>query len=270
MNDTFKVFIVVALLAGGLIWRTEAAAKPELIPAQAWDATQRVAQELGQAYQNQGATTQEQTPTPAPVAVQDGPSAPTPPGVPPVLDPFAYDPTAGGYAYAGSPSIPLATFQGVLREAGSPYVPESEAMYAVLVHGGIDPTLWLAHAIKEGEAGRTGTARPWTGDVYAGLNNPGGVRKTISGIQIGVTPYNMGIYASYTDSVRDWVWLFTTQGTYLDAGLQTIDQVVPVYAPVTENNTTGYIQDMHVLVDGLRARVDRTNPPTNTDPFRAP
>lgn len=136
--------------------------------------------------------------------------------------------TNGDYSVVGSPTINVAGIDKVLSIAQSPAQGTGEAMYAYGVRYGIDPVFALAFFQHESTFGRNGIAA-----TNLGLGN-------IRCSQGFVCINGFRAYSSWGAGYADWYKLIRYQ--YVNAWkLTTVAQIVPVYAPSSENNPTQYI-----------------------------
>jgi hypothetical protein len=156
------------------------------------------------------------------------------------------------FEFLAPPSISVQTYQAVYCQPrhgmvsdACPYAPQ---MYQMLVDAGIDPVIELAFAAKETEFGVTGPGRSPQHNIHCVICN-GADGSTCQG------PYHtrFATYSSYMHSIEAWINLMLTQGIYIDAGRTSFREVIPVYAPSFENNTSLYIAQTESWVRGWRA-----------------
>lgn len=195
------------------------------------------------------------TPTPAPAA------SPAPiPSPAPSTAPVGYPPqgaasnkgdggtattvaaTASGETWdvRHTPSVTAATIRQVLQKYNSPAVGASEAMYNLGVEYGIDPAFCLAFFINESTAGTAGVART--------TKSVGNIRTTA-----GYADYQgYRKYDSWEQGIEDWYRLI--RDLYIGQWqLITVDQILPVYAPASDNNSPDhYIATVKKLVSTWR------------------
>lgn len=149
--------------------------------------------------------------------------------------------TVQGMSVVRSPSIDVATIHRVLQSYGSPALGEAQAIYDLGVRYGVDPAICLAFFIAESSAGTQGIARETrsVGNIRAtsGYVNYKGYRK----------------YSSWREGIEDWYRLITR--LYVEEwGLDTVETIVPVYAPTADNNKPDqYISSVRRLVTDWRA-----------------
>ncbi len=160
-------------------------------------------------------------------------NVPTPlPAVP--LHPAQY------YKVAGKPSIDAAFINRVLDYYQSPAAGKGQALYADGLKYGIDPAYALAFFMQESSFGTQGVATVThsLGNIRATPGHPAydGYRK----------------YTTWEEGFEDWYRLIKQQ--YVAHGLSTVEQIIPVYAPGSDNNDeTSYIQSVEVAVDRWRS-----------------
>ncbi len=122
----------------------------------------------------------------------------------------------------GPPTITADFIDRVLRDAHSPAVGIGNAMYRLGMQYGIDPAFPLAFFHHESTYGKAGWAvtNHSIGNIRctAGYACNGGYR----------------FYSTWEAGVADWYLLIST--VYLPQGLNTIEKIIPVYAPSADNN----------------------------------
>lgn len=140
----------------------------------------------------------------------------------------------------GPPSITPDRIRAVLESYNSPAADEAQAFYDLGVARGIDPAYCLAFFIMESGAGTRGVARTTysVGNIRARPGEPSfeGYRQ----------------YASWREGIADWYRLIDE--LYVEEwGLTTVDAIVPIYAPPSDNNDPdAYIRTVKRLVAGWR------------------
>lgn len=146
----------------------------------------------------------------------------------------------GAASVVGAPSIDAALIRRVLQRYNSPAVTEAQAFYDLGVARGIDPAYCLAFFIVESAAGTQGVARTTysVGNIRALSGQPSfeGYRR----------------YDTWRDGIADWYRLIDE--LYVrELGLNTVDAIVPVYAPSADSNDpAAYILTVKRLVAGWR------------------
>ena len=149
-------------------------------------------------------------------------------------------PFAQSYSVLGKPTISADFINRVLAHYHSPAAGKGQALYDDGVKYGIDPVYALAFFMHESSFGTTGvaTATHSLGNIrYSeGYQNYEGYRK----------------YGTWEEGFKDWYWLISDQ--YVRQwGLTTVDQIIPVYAPSSDNNdVVAYIQAVKNAVDTWR------------------
>lgn len=128
----------------------------------------------------------------------------------------------------GSPTVSVVFIDRVLAAYGSPARGEGAALYALGVKFGIDPVFPLAFFFHESSFGRYGAAAQ-TRSLGNIICTPGYLSC------IG----RFRAYASWESGFLDWFHLI--QGEYLSRGLNTVEKIVPVYAPSVENDVSAYV-----------------------------
>jgi hypothetical protein len=141
----------------------------------------------------------------------------------------------------GKPSLNVAKIEAVLRQYRSPAIGSGQAMYDLGLKYGIDPAFALAFFIHESSAGTKGVAIE--------TKSIGNIRCT-PGYECYQTQGNGAFrkYSSWESGIEDWYKLI--KELYIGKwGLTTVEQILPVYAPVGDkNNPSAYAQHVNKLV----------------------
>jgi hypothetical protein len=145
------------------------------------------------------------------------------------------------YEVTGVPTVDADFINQVLASHDSPARGKGQALYDLGVQYGVDPVYALAFFMHESSFGTTGVAQ-----VTLSLGN---IRATP-----GYASYNgYRKYQTWEAGFEDWYKLIKMQ--YVEQwNLSTIDQIIPVYAPSSDNNdVTAYIQSIKQAVDAWRS-----------------
>jgi hypothetical protein len=149
-------------------------------------------------------------------------------------------PSVHGYAVVAKPSISVELINQVLELYHSPARGKGQILYNYGVKYGIDPAYALAFFMHESTFGTQGVAR-----VTRSLGN---IRATPG------HPSYQGyrLYHTWEEGFEDWYRLIAT--IYVDRwGLNTIDKIIPVYAPNSDHNDeAGYIRAVKYAVNRWR------------------
>jgi hypothetical protein len=152
----------------------------------------------------------------------------------------------GQHSVLGSPTVSVEVVEAVLREYNSPAVGTGRAWIALGQQYGIDPAYALAFFIHESTAG--------TNPGWAGLKPGGGSTHNVGNIICAGYPTCYGRfrdYASWDEGIEDWYKLIARE--YIEGrGAQTVEQIIPIYAPAIENNVDAYVNAVVSMVDGWR------------------
>lgn len=146
----------------------------------------------------------------------------------------------GAGPVAGPPSVTVEQIRRILQRYNSPALDEAQSFYDLGVARGIDPAYCLAFFIMESAAGTQGVARTTysIGNIRALDGQPSfeGYRR----------------YDTWHDGIADWYRLIAE--VYIrDRGLTTLDAIVPVYAPNSDDNDpAAYILTVKRLVAAWR------------------
>ena len=137
-------------------------------------------------------------------------------------------PAASLSSVLGRPSLSAAFINRVLTVYHSPAVGLGQAMVADSVRFGIDDVFALAFFFHESQFGRLGVAAftHSVGNIVCSAGYPSCDGRFRS-------------YASWQAGCFDWFRLIAS--VYVPRGLTTVERIVPVYAPASENNVSAYI-----------------------------
>lgn len=145
------------------------------------------------------------------------------------------------YSVVGKPSINAEFINRVLVLYNSPAAGKGQALYDDGVKYGIDPVYALAFFMHESRFGTTGVA--------TFTHSLGNIRATTGYVQY--EGYRM--YRTWEEGFTDWYRLIAKQYV-AQWGLSTVDQIVPVYAPSSDNNdVAAYIAAVKQAVDTWRS-----------------
>jgi hypothetical protein len=153
---------------------------------------------------------------------------------------------AGDYTLKGAPSLTAQQIDAILAAYGSPATGSGAAWYNLGLKYGIDPAFAVAFFIHESSAG-TNTA--WAGIKPGGANTHNVGNIICAGY---ATCYGrFRDYGSWDEGIEDWYRLIDTE--YIQGrGMQTVQDIIPVYAPSFENDVQAYVNSVADLVDGWR------------------
>ncbi|MGN6566139.1 MAG: glucosaminidase domain-containing protein [Thermomicrobiales bacterium] len=142
-----------------------------------------------------------------------------------------------------TPSLDASAIATILQHYNSPAAGSADTMYRLGLQYGIDPAYCLAFFIHESTAGTKGVAQV--------TKSVGNIRTTT-----GYRDYQgYRQYATWDEGIEDWYRLI--RDLYIGQwNLTTVDQIVPVYAPASDNNDPdGYIRAIKQLVTDWRQGV---------------
>jgi len=151
--------------------------------------------------------------------------------------------SSGSYSVIGQPTIRAEFINRVLSAYSSPAAGTGEAVFELGKKYDIDPVFALAFFEHESSFGTTGVARATL--------SPGNIRASAGYAQIE----GYRAYRSWTAGFEDWYQLI--KNLYVGQwGLTTVEQIVPVYAPSSDNNdVSAYISAVENAVDQWRSGV---------------
>ena len=171
----------------------------------------------------------------------------------PTVVSFAPGSTHSPYIVTGKPTISARFINRVLAASGSPASGKGQALYALGVKYGIDPVYALAFFFHESRFGTTGEA---TATLSLGNERCIPDRACIDQDRGGYAQMN-----SWEDGFEHWYRLILygyVQGhvtiPLVGHTCQTIDQIIPVYAPSSDHNdVVSYIAAIESAVATWRA-----------------
>lgn len=156
-------------------------------------------------------------------------------------------PSPGDHRLRVAPSLSPAQIDQILRSYGSPAAGTGEIWHRLGVEYNIDPAYAVAFFIHESSAG----ANP----NWAGRKPDGSTTHNVGNIICAGYPTCYGRFRDYPNwetGIADWYRLIDVE--YIRGrGLQTVAEVIPIYAPAFENDVQGYINVVTSLVDRWRA-----------------
>ena len=134
----------------------------------------------------------------------------------------------------GPPTITASFINRVLALAHSPAQGIGQVMYQEGVKYGIDPVYAIAFFHHESSFGLAGVARS--------TRSIGNIRCTQGYTCDPTGGYRS--YSSYAAAVDDWYSLLSS--VYIPRGLNTVEKIIPVYAPTADhNNESAYIASVN-------------------------
>jgi hypothetical protein len=161
----------------------------------------------------------------------------------------------GEHTMRGTMSATAEQIDAVLAAAHSPAAGTGKAFVRFGQYYNLDPVYALAFFKHESWFG---THPKWVGWMSDGRST-----KNIGNIRYFAAPdperqpqysgFNgFRAYRSWEDGIEDWFKLLAFDSHY--AGLHTVEAVLPIYAPTSENDTALYIKDVTQFVDAWRAQ----------------
>lgn len=161
---------------------------------------------------------------------------PLPPQVP-------LPPSSGPYSVLGKPSLTVDFMNQVLANYNSPAAGKGQALYDLGVQYGIDPAFALAFFFHESDFGTAGEAR-----VSFSLGN-------LRCIPNFKCQDGYAWFPTWEAGFKAWYSLI--RNLYVAVwGLTTVDQIIPHYAPPTDNNDdSAYIAALKHSIDTWHAGV---------------
>jgi hypothetical protein len=151
----------------------------------------------------------------------------------------------GPYSVLGKPTLTVAFINEVLAAYNSPASGKGQALYDLGVQYGIDPTFALAFFFHESDFGTQGEAR-----VSLSLGN-------LRCIPNFKCQDGYAWFPSWEAGFKAWYSLI--RNLYVaDWGLTTVDQIIPRYAPPSDNNDdSAYIASLKLAINTWHAGIVR-------------
>ncbi len=154
---------------------------------------------------------------------------------------------ADGLAFKSAPRISQESFTAILQRAGSPAAAEGATIYTAITSYGLDPAVALAFFQHESSFCQAGACA--NGD----LHNWGMLRRAVKPERAAGSSGGFVRYASWEDGIRDWCELILFR--YVNRGMETVEKVVPIYAPSSDNNApSAYINTIRRVVASWSGR----------------
>ena len=135
---------------------------------------------------------------------------------------------AEGSSIVGGPSLSASKIDSILSSAGSPAAGTGNAFTLDSAEYNIDDAFALAIFKHESGYGTAGIA--------VQTKSLGNIRCTDGYSCIG----GFRSYPSWQDGITDWYKLMASSA-YVGGGLTTLSQIIPKYAPASENDPSAYI-----------------------------
>ena len=129
---------------------------------------------------------------------------------------------------AQKPTISIAEIDRVLESVNSPMLPYDADIYATGVQYGIDPVFALAFWMKESREASDGS-------VAAPDHNPGYTEGLAGDPRCG----RWACWPTWPEGIAGWFHYMRV--FFIDRGISAVEDILPIYAPSSENNTSGYI-----------------------------
>jgi hypothetical protein len=158
----------------------------------------------------------------------------------------------GDYQVMRSPSISARTIDAVLKAYHSPSFGHGQAFYDLGVKYGVDPAFMLAFYLQESIAGTAGAATHTL--------NIGNIICTPDWTKAGgACDGRWRVYPTDVAGAEDWYQLIAGDG-FAGQGLNTVEKIVPKYAPAGDcnetkticNNPAEYINNVEQMVTWFR------------------
>ncbi len=160
-------------------------------------------------------------------------------------------PVAGDLNIKGPPSCTPEQIQDFLVKMGSPAAKEqgfSQALYTACTDRGIDPAVAVGFFLQESTCGRYGR-----GNANHSMGNIKG-----SSPESHETDGTFRRYETWAEGARDWARLID-ESYVQKRGLQTLSQVIGVYAPSSDgNNERSYVATVKGVVENFKKQNNGT------------
>ena len=148
--------------------------------------------------------------------------------------------SAGATDLRGPPTISVQLIDAVLEKAGSPAAGTGKYFVQYGLEYGIDPAFALAFFRRESTYGKYGVAGKCKGIgniVYTSTALPD--FKCVSS-----NDREWSGYYNYENSIKGWYHYMVNSQHYFKAGKYTLEEIIPIYAPETENDVQAYISSV--------------------------
>lgn len=148
--------------------------------------------------------------------------------------------SSASWSIVGAPSISASFIRKVLTVYNSPAADASQALYDEGVSYQIDPVFALAFFLYESSFGSAGVARftHSLGNIICTAGYPSCAGR-------------FRWYPSWQAGFDDWYRLLSKE--YIPAGRVSVDQIIPVYAPSSENDVHLYVCQIKLAVSTWRS-----------------
>lgn len=164
----------------------------------------------------------------------------------------------GDYTLRGPQTLTAAQIDAILASYQSPAGGTGHHWVATGEKYRIDAAFALAFFIHESTAG--------THPGWAGQKDDGQTTHNVGNIICAGYPRCYGRfrdYESWEEGIDDWYRLIDTE--YLKGrNMETVADIIPVYAPATENDVDGYVNTVQRLVDTWRTNIQQGREPTSS------
>jgi hypothetical protein len=160
-------------------------------------------------------------------------------------------PVAGDLNIKGPPSCTPEQIQTFLEKMGSPAAKEqgfSQALHDACTKRGIDPAVAVGFFLQESTCGRYGRGHE--------NHSMGNIKGTAP--ESGGSDGTFRRYGTWAEGARDWARLI--DDSYVQKrGLQTLSQVISVYAPSSDgNNERGYVATVKGVVENFKQQNNKS------------
>lgn len=141
----------------------------------------------------------------------------------------------GEQSVLGKPTISAQRIDEILRLHQSPAQGTGQVWVDAGIEYGIDPVYALSFFMHESGLG--------TNPMWAGIKGDGTTTHNVGNIICAGYATCFGRFRDYPDwetGIRDWYRLIAVE--YVDGrGAYTVDAIIPIYAPESENDVPGYV-----------------------------
>jgi N-acetyl-anhydromuramyl-L-alanine amidase AmpD len=142
-----------------------------------------------------------------------------------------------------TPRISAEQFAEILLDADSPAAPDAFAMYTTAIAQGVDPAFFLAVFREESQMATDPDSMVLKHKTF----NPGNCRTSSIGT-LPILPTEKGPFVVYPDWIKGTEdachRLIDGRYPYAQAKAKTIAQIIPIWAPSSENDTQRYISNV--------------------------
>lgn len=159
----------------------------------------------------------------------------------------------------GPTTIPYSTFYTVLQRVQSPALIEAQGMYNIFKEYGIPAELGLAFFYVESRCGTLGICKQYDTKSIGNVRSPENPK--YGGINISTPQGLYTRYSTWVNGTKDWCERILGP-KYVGMGLDTIEEILPKYAPSFDNNNpAAYVNSLQTLITSWKGMTPMVTKP---------